>query len=304
MAMTLRMRGWILGLIATLIWGAHYSVGRFIFGEGAEAADPYFTAALSFAFGAASLVPFLARHQGWRQVKNALKEDGMVLVGLAVVGILLENLTLLLSVKYIPAARSSLFANSSPIFTVIIAAMAARKWPTWRQNTGMLLGFAGLCLALVVKSVDVYTGDAGGHFIGDLLSLFSAVCWGWYTVFGTRTAAKYGGVTCSFIMLSISAILMLPVCLATGADLTPDLPLKVWCGIACMGILAFGWSEACWYAAMAYVPPAALGAFGYLSAGVALVIAYLSAGEQLSLLFFVAIALVLFGVWLMSRDET
>ena len=70
-----RLRGWLKGLAATLVWGCIYSVGRFVFGAGGEAADPYLMAMYKFALGALALAPMLCRNGGWREAARAVRGD-------------------------------------------------------------------------------------------------------------------------------------------------------------------------------------------------------------------------------------
>ena len=202
------------------------------------------------------------------------------------------------------AARSSLLCNASPIFTVLFVALAARKWPTWDKNLGMVLGFAGLVFALPARASDLYAVDPK-TLPGDLMAIGSGVAWAAYTVWGKDTSTRYGGIPCTVLMLVLGGLMMLPVCLLFGdvASLA-HLPPRVWTGVVFLGIADTGWAIALWYCAMALVEPAALGAYGYLSATIALALSRLVGRESFDWRFFLAIALVMGGVALMNHEPS
>ena len=241
-------------------------------------------------------------NNGWGNVRKAIRDDFPQMLAMAFVVCILEGVLAFASLKFTTAARSSLLCNASPIFTVIFAALAARKWPTWGKNLGMVLGFAGLAFALTARASDLYAVNPK-TLPGDLMAIGSGVAWAAYTVWGTGTAQRYGGIPCTVMMLVLGGLMMLPVCLLFGdvASLT-RLPLRVWTGVVFLGIADTGWAIALWYTALAYVEPAALGAYGYLSAAIALVVARLVGREAFDWRFFVAIALVMGGIALMNYE--
>ncbi|MBR6471612.1 MAG: DMT family transporter [Victivallales bacterium] len=300
--MTRRGKGLWFGLCSTVIWGCQYSVSRFLFGTVDGAADPMCLATIRFFLGALALTPILWFNNGWGNVRKAIRDDFPQMLAMAFVVCILEGVLAFASLKFTTAARSSLLCNASPIFTVIFAALAARKWPTWGKNLGMVLGFAGLAFALTARASDLYAVNPK-TLPGDLMAIGSGVAWAAYTVWGTGTAQRYGGIPCTVMMLVLGGLMMLPVCLLFGdvASLT-RLPLRVWTGVVFLGIADTGWAIALWYTALAYVEPAALGAYGYLSAAIALVVARLVGREAFDWRFFVAIALVMGGIALMNYE--
>ena len=297
-----RLKGLAFGLCSTIIWGCQYSVSRFLFGTVDGAADPLCLATIRFFLGALALTPVLCFHDGWGKVRSAVREDFRSLLGVAFVVCILEGVLAFASMKFTTAARSSLLCNASPIFTVLFAAVAARKWPSWSKNLGMVLGFAGLAFALTAKAADLYAVNPQ-TLPGDLMAIGSGVAWAAYTVWGTGTAQRYGGVPCTAVMLVFGGLMMIPICLLFGDfGSLAQLPPRVWTGVVFLGIADTGWAIALWYTALAYVEPAALGAYGYLSATIALVVARLVGREAFDWRFFVAIALVMGGIALMNHD--
>lgn len=297
-----RAKGLLFGLVSTIIWGCQYSVSRFLFGTVEGEADPLCLMTIRLFLGALALAPVLFFNSGWGKVRSAVRDDMRSLIVVAFVVCILEGVLAFASMKFTTAARSSLLCNASPIFTVIFAALAARKWPTWGKNLGMVLGFVGLVFALTAKASDLYAVNPQ-TLPGDLMAIGSGVAWAAYTVWGTGTAQRYGGIPCTVVMLFFGGLMMIPVCLLFGDfGSLAHLPPRVWAGVVFLGVADTGWAIALWYTALAYVEPAALGAYGYLSATIALVVARLVGREAFDWRFFVAIALVMGGVALMNHE--
>ena len=147
-----RAKGLLLGLVSTIIWGCQYSVSRFLFGTVEGEADPLCLMTIRLFLGALALAPVLFFNSGWGKVRSAVRDDMRSLIVVAFVVCILEGVLAFASMKFTTAARSSLLCNASPIFTVIFAALAARKWPTWGKNLGMVWGFVGLVFALTAKA--------------------------------------------------------------------------------------------------------------------------------------------------------
>lgn len=294
-------QGFLLGLAATLIWGCQYSVSRFIFGETAgDAVDPYLVSAWRFLTGAIALTPFLFAAQGWKKSGQALRHDFPTMALLAVAGVGAEGLLAFYSLKYTPAARSSLLCNLSPVFTVVLAAFVARRMPNRWKWLGCILGVVGLSLVLSTASGDIY--DASPRTLpGDLMALSSGMAWAFYTVFGGRSSQKYGGVPCTFATLLIAGVVMALVALCHGAEFFPALGWQAWGGVLFLGIIGTGLSIGLWCCATCLIDPAALGAFGYLSASIALCLARLCAHEHFTWQFLAAFVLSMTAISLMNR---
>ncbi len=98
-----------------------------------------------------------------------------------------------------------------------------------------------------------------------------------------------------------SELLLLPVIVLSDSNLSLDLPLRVWLGIIYLGICANGIAYMCWFSALKYLKAGELGAFGYVSAAMTMVLSLVLLQEKISFLFLAALALVFYGVYLMMK---
>ena len=67
-------------------------------------------------------------------------------------------------------------------------------------------------------------------------------------------------------------------------------------------MVTLAWANACWYAALRYLKPGELGAFGYLSAAITFTLSLIVLKEKFSVMFILAIALILGGMSLMMSN--
>ena len=298
-----RFIGVLLGLIATSFWASFYIVGRYLFGEDEAKIDPVFLTFVRYLVASILLMGIMVYQKKMPVVKECLKKDLVIFIFLGLTGIVGEGTLVFYSLKYTTAARSCLLANASPIFTVLMAYFALNEGMSKSKLTGMLLGFAGISAAILCRNgSDVYMSSSA--VIGDLMALGSGVCWAAYTVWGMRVSNQYGGMVSGTVSILLGTILMLPVIVISGSNLSLDLPLRVWLGIIYLGICANGIAYMCWFSALKYLKAGELGAFGYVSAAMTMVLSLILLQEKISFLFLAALALVFYGVYLMISKKS
>ena len=292
-----QLKGIVLGLIATTFWASFYPVGRVLFGREAEKFDELFVSFLRFGFAFLFLLPFACSGGNLKKIRNEWKNDWKSWVGLATVGIVGEGIMVFVATKYTTAARASLLANASPIFTVLLSYLFVREALTMRKITGMTIGLAGILLIVTSQGADLFSHTMS-TLPGDLMALGSGVCWSAYTVFGERVANKYGGMLSTTILFFLGMVIMVPVMMVFQSRVTFDFPLTVWCGIVYLGCCN-GLANGLWYKALKYLKPGELGSFGYISAIMTIGLSVIFLHETITWQFIVAVLLVLGGVALM-----
>ncbi|MBQ9501627.1 MAG: DMT family transporter [Lentisphaeria bacterium] len=300
MTHSLRTRGLLCGLAATLMWASVYPASRFLFGREAENFDEWFVAWLRNAVAVLFLFPFACRGENFASLKKSWKGDWKVFLLLAVCAAA-EDLLLFISLKYTTAARASVMANTSPIFTVVLAFFITEEAVTGRKIAGMLLGFAGIVAVFLARGGDVFSTGAS-MFAGDLLALLSGAAWALFTVAGNGIAKKYDGLFTVAVMRILGIFLMIPVLLFFDSRASFGFPLLVWIGIVYLGCGPSGLAVGLWRQALKYLPAGELGAFGYISALSAVVISVIFLGEKVTWGFAAAAVLILSGVALMLRQ--
>ncbi|MBP5640185.1 MAG: DMT family transporter [Victivallales bacterium] len=290
-----------IGMISTIIWGSFYPVSRMLFGHYDETLEPLNFTLIRFILAALSLSPILFFKGNSRKFVDMLRHDWLQLFLLGSIGTVGEGLLIFWSMGFTTAARASLMANTSPIWTLLISFFVTHEALTKSKLTGMTIGAIGVFLAFIGKGNDVFTGGAS-TLIGDFMALASGICWAVFTVFGQKFANRYGGLLCCEALLIDAVIIMLPIALLRNGGIMLNFSWQAWAGAIYLGILSYGIADVFWYVALKYVTPGQLGSLGYVSAMLALVVSMILLDEKITLLFVCAICCILGGVALMLKS--
>jgi len=258
--------GFLLAFMATICWSSFYIVSRYAFGEHNDLIDPVFFSFLRFLMASIFFSVILATQKNLGLALRTFKCNMGIFAVLALSGIILEGILIFWSLKYTTASRSSLFANASPIFTVLLAFFVLGENLGLRKIAGMALGFAGAGIAIFSPgNGDIYfTGMA---LLGDLLALLSGICWAAYTVWGASVAKKYGSFLSTAIPMILGTVITGGIVVLSERPMLWNLSWDLWLAIIYLGIFGNALSFLCWYAALRHLKAGELGAFGYISAG-------------------------------------
>ena len=295
------VKGISLGMISTIIWGSFYPISRMLFGHYDETLEPLNFTFIRFVMGAISLSPVLFFRGNGRKFVEMIRCDWKNLLLLGCIGTVGEGLLIFWAMEFTTAARASLMANTSPIWTLLISFFVTHEALTRSKLTGMVIGAIGITLAFIGKGNDVFTGGAS-TLIGDAMALASGICWAYFTVFGQKFATRYGGLLCCEALLIGAAFIMLPPALLKNGGITLNYSWQAWAGAIYLGVLSYAIADVFWYTALKFVTPGQLGSLGYVSALLALVISIVLLHEQITLVFACAICCILGGVALMLRE--
>ncbi len=297
-----RMKGILLGLAATACWGSTYPSCRFLFGSELENVNPIFVSFLVTAVTSCAMLPFLSSPRGRTELKEHWKSDWGLFLLMAAMS-LGEGLLVYAASKYTTAARVSLLANTSPIFTVLIAFLTLKEPLGAGKAIGMVLGFAGIVLAAASRGMDIFTQN-GNTLPGDLMAVCSGACWGLYTVVAGKMASRnYGSMFIGGMVYGLRILMLAAIVLLMPFPDVGKFSISVWIGLIYLGLFPGFLATCCWYQALKHLQPGELGSFGYFSATLAVTLSMIFLHERFSLLFILAIPCVLGGVALMLRRK-
>lgn len=297
--MTTHGKGLLCGLIPTLIWGSYYPLGRFFFAAAGETFHPVQIMFLRMLCACLFLLLVMAARGRLSELGRLLYRHGRLIILLAITGVALEPLLQFWSLKYTTAARAGLLANTSPVFTLLLAAMLGQESLNRRKSLGLVLGAAGTAAAFAAPGSDLYSGSLN-MLPGDAMALLGALCWAAYTVGGSRLQHHGDGLAASTAAMLTGTLMLFPLYLLLPAP--PPVRTftgPVWGMILYSGIIATGVANALWFAALDHLSPGTLGAFGYLSLLICLLTSGLALHENFSAPFLLALCAILAGTALM-----
>ena len=294
-------KGVVCGALATAFFASFYIAGRMLFGQYDQAVDPVVFTALRFLGAAVFFVALVLIQKKTGLLRQALRQDAVTFLGLALSGFVGEGLLLMLSLKYTTASRSCLFANASPILTVILAWAMVREPMGRRKVLGMLTGFLGVGAA-------IFSREGGDQFMrqasvwGDLLALLSAGCWAFYTVLGRNVIGRYGGVVTGTAAMIPGTVMLLALSLFFPWPWALFADPVFWVFILYTGVAACGVAYILWMKALAYLEAGQLGAFGYISVLMTMGASLWILKEKMDGMFVGGAVLVFLGVcWMMKE---
>ena len=296
-----RLTGLFCALIATISWASNYTVNRLIFNNcGAEDLNEWWTSMVRIALCVSVMFPFslTAKENSWGKFRKEWKNDWKIFLflGFVLVG---EGVLCFAATKYTTAARTSLFTNTAPVFTLLISFLFAREMLNGKKILGIFMGLSGIIIAAVCRGGDAFTAETS-TLGGDMLALLAGIFWALFTVFGGKASSKYNGAFCTVIYrLCGLFLLMIPV--FSFCNISWNMPWKVWLGLLYSAAIPGGVSVWIWSYAQKHVEPGVLGSFGYLSAICAALFSMIFLEEKISFAFVIAFLLILGGMALVIK---
>jgi drug/metabolite transporter (DMT)-like permease len=280
------------GLMVLLcaIWGVNQVAAK----VANEGISPILQAGLRSA-GAAALL------WAWSAARGVelLKRDGSLVPGL-IAGLFFatEFALIFVGLNHTTASRAVVFLYCAP-FVVAIGTHwlvpAERLGP--RQVAGLVLAFAGIVLAFG----DGFFATAGSTLLGDAMLLLGGIIWGVTTVTVRVWLTGVSANKILFYQLGVSAILLPPLAFVLGEPGFTAPTLLTWASLAWQIIVVAFATYLGWFWLITRYPAAKLAAFSFLAPLFGLVAGAALLGERLTPLLILAMALVAFGIWLVSR---
>ena len=208
-----------------------------------------------------------------------------------------EFALLFIALDYSSVTRVSLFFYSMPLWVALGAHFLVEgEQLTPRRSLGLVIALTGVALALFQNS-----GAAEGRWIGDLLSLLAAFCWaGIALLLRTTRLARVSLEMNLLYQLMVSAVLLTawawlflepvrePTALTWGILAFQSL------FVACAGFLMWTWL-------LGIYPVSDVASFSLLTPVFAVSFGWLIFSDEITPMFVLALALVLFGLALINK---
>jgi drug/metabolite transporter (DMT)-like permease len=120
------------------------------------------------------------------------------------------------SIQMTTVANSTLLANVAPVFVVLAGWILFGTRVTGTYMIGLAAAMTGV---FILSRASLSLSEE--HFIGDLLGILTAVFYAAYQMSVERLRKRFSTVTIMKYAIPVSALIMLPVALASGDDLLP-----------------------------------------------------------------------------------
>jgi drug/metabolite transporter (DMT)-like permease len=203
------------------------------------------------------------------------------------------------SIKLTSVANSTVLANLASIFVTLAA------WIVWRQRPSALF-VAGLATALagVGMLVRASIDFSPTALTGDALGVATAMFYAWYLL-SVKLLRDRGATVLALMAVtsSITALILLPVALATGEAMLPATALG-WAKLAGLALISHAAGQGLIAWALAHLPASFSSVSLLFQPVMAALFAWALLGEPLAALQVAGGLVVLAGIWLARRASS
>ena len=140
--------------------------------------------------------------------EEVTRKDLMLLFFAALFGIVFNQGSYVLGLSMTSPINASILTTSSPILTMIIAALYLREPITGKKLMGIFIGATG-ALILILGGSGASLNQLG-HSWGDLICVMAQLSFACYLVFFKGLITRYSSITLMKWMFTYSSICMLP----------------------------------------------------------------------------------------------
>ena len=228
------------GLITVVVWGANFSVQKALF----ELLPP-----AAFLFARYLLMPLCAalllmHANHWRWLRLP-RRDALQLAWLGILAHTLHVSMVTFGIHWSTAFSSALIMACGPVFTLLILHYSGHE----RLTRGQVCGVAMACAGVLVFLSDKLLGRQWAATGGDLMMLFSASLFSYYTVMTKPLIQRHGGVA----VMAYATVAGSPLLVLLGLPAAWSAPwtdmgawhwfLLLWAALvsAFLGWLVWGW---------------------------------------------------------------
>lgn len=267
-----------------IIWGSTY----FAIAVGVASWPPLMMAGIRFLAAGVLLL-------GWLLATGHKLPARRPLLNAALIGVLLlavgNGFVTLAEHQHVPSGIAAVMVATVPLFTLCFSrffGIATRKL----EWLGIAIGLAGI---VMLNS----GGNLNGNPWGALLILIGSLSWAFGSVYGSRIVLPIGMMAGAIEMLA-AGIVLLAASWLSGETLTR---VPSWSGIAALAYLAIFGSLIAINAYMFLirnVTPAVATSYAYVNPVVAVLLGTGFGGESLSLIEWLALAVIIFAVVLVT----
>ena len=230
----------VAGLVVVAVWGVNFVVQKALFTQLPPGAFLFARYLLMPSFAALLLL----HTQGWRWPRLP-RRDLLQLAGLGVLAHTVHVSLVTFGIHWSTAFSSALIMACGPVFTLLILHWAGLE----RLSRGQVAGVALACAGVLVFLSDKLAGRQWVATGGDLMMLFSASLFSYYTVMTKPLIQRHGGV----LVMTYATLAGSPLVVLMGLPVAWTAPwgqlgwshwgLLLWASLvsAFLGWLVWGW---------------------------------------------------------------
>lgn len=198
----MKFPSYILLLVATLLWGGNFVIGRAV----SDDIAPFTLAFLRWCVAFIVLFPIAYKNlkREWRQL---VKHWPIILV-LALTGVAGFNTLVYIGLHYTTSINASLMNSSTPIIIYLLSFIFLKERLSKFQILGTAISLAGVIF--IISGGSLASLQQFSFNKGDLIVLVAVVCWSVYSILIKQYAGRLPGQSTFLVTIVIGAIMLLP----------------------------------------------------------------------------------------------
>lgn len=205
-------------------------------------------------------------------------------------------------IEHTTAGHAALIMALIPVFTVSIAAIIQRRFPSVGWWFGATTALAATTILIMGRGISLAPFEDGSSIKGDLIILAGGVICSIGYVAGGKLSAKIGTAATTFWGLSVALPILIPLFSAiAGRTAWLDVTSKGWLAIAWMTFLSSLAGYALWFYALGRGGIGRIGSLQLIMPVITLVVAAILLGEPLTVLLTTTCASIVVGTFLAQR---
>ena len=260
-------------LLATvLIWAFNFTVTRYVLTHGWQ---PLAYSAVRYSAGAILFSAFTFQREGSFRVVR--RYDVVLLAAAAAIGVWLNQITYVYSVKLTTATTVALILGTTPIFTALAAFVAGVERLPVRFWAATAISFLGVALVALGTG-----GDVEADLLGDVLAVATAATWAVYSVLIAPLMRRYSPFRISAIVLLAGLVPLLASAVGQLSRQDFSLGWLPWLALAFAIVGPLFLTNILWFTAIDRVGPSRATLFANMQPFFAAVFALLILSETLT----------------------
>lgn len=226
------MNPYILLIIATLLWGGNFVIGR------AVTTDIQPITLAFFRWCTAFLVFLPISYKYIRKEWHLIKENFHIVIIMALTGVAAFNTLVYIGVHYTTSINASLMNSSTPIIIYILSFIFLKERLSKQQVIGTIFSISGVLF--ILSGGDIKTILSFQFNKGDLIVLIAVSCWAVYSLLVKQYASKLPSYSTFLVTIALGILMLLPFTLweMTTSNTSTDWNVSTVSAILYVGVLA------------------------------------------------------------------
>lgn len=292
-----RIPPFVLLLIATILWGGNFVIGRAIIND----LPPYTLAFLRWCVAFIVFLPiaWTAFKRDWQQMKKHLP----IVFFMALTGVASFNTLVYVGVHYTTAINASLMNTSTPIIIYLISFAILKERLTKNQVIGTGISLIGVLLIISNGSLKSLLQLSFNR--GDVIVIVAVICWSIYSFMVKQYSEKLPVNSTFLVSILFGTVMLFPFFMYELTSPTIEINWSVasFSAIFYTGIFASIVAFLCWNTGVVRLGANRAGIFLNFIPVFATLFAVVFIGESLQLFQVLGGLFVIFGVFLSTRNQ-